>query len=93
MPSQVDPLLAWKSLVAFVNNKPTLFGMVGVRDPDYPCEEYDAKNYDGTGDCLSDGHYECVNCSKLSPKAHRFEEHGLEGRADRLRFYWARKRP
>jgi len=92
MPAPAN-LLEWQALVAFVNNRPPLFGMPGVRDPDYPCELYDNRGYDGTGDCLSDGHYQCVCCSKLSPKAPRFEEHGDEGRGDRLRLFWARPRP
>jgi len=80
----------WEALVRFVNGKPALFGTVGVRDPEHPCSEYDARGYDGSGDCKSDGHYECVNCSKLSPHAPRFEEHGASGRADRLLLFWAR---
>ena len=62
---------------------------VGVRDPDYPCAEFDGKGYNGRGDCMSDGHYMCTECSELSPDAYRFTEHGRDGRADRLRLYWA----
>lgn len=82
-------LRAWQELVAGVNGR-TLFGQVGVRDPDYPCEEYDGRGYDGSGQCLSDGHYECKNCSNLAPTAPRFEEYGREGRKDRLLLYWSR---
>jgi hypothetical protein len=80
----------WENLCRFVNGAPPLFGTVGVRDPDYLCEEYDALGYDGSGKCLSDGHYECVNCSKLAPNAPRFENDG--GRGDRLRLFWLRPR-
>jgi hypothetical protein len=85
-------LLDWENLRRFVNNQPVLFGTVGVRDPDNVCEVFDGKNYDGTGDCLSDGHYLCKECSHLSPRAPRFEEYGAQGRADRLLLYWARRR-
>lgn len=83
-------LQQWKDLVRFVNEAPPRFGMPGVRDPDYPCESFDGKNYDGTGDCKSDGHYLCKECSQLSPEAPRFVEHGHQGRGERLRLFWAR---
>lgn len=87
-----DALLNWEALRRFVNAEPPLFGTVGVRDPEYPCQEFDGKSYDGTGACLSDGHYLCKECSKLSPQAPRFEEHGVKGRADRLLLLWSRHR-
>lgn len=87
-----DPLLNWQTLVAFVNSKPGPFGAPGIRDPEYPCEEFDGRNYDGTGSCKSDGHYLCKGCSKLSKDAPRFVEHGVQGRADRLLLFWARRR-
>lgn len=80
-------LQRWAELVAGVNGR-TLFGQAGVRDPDNQCSEYDGLGYDGSGSCLSDGHYECQNCSKLAPNAPRFENEG--GRADRLRLFWRR---
>jgi hypothetical protein len=86
-----DPLLAWKTLVAALNSNPGPFGAPGVRDPEYPCAEFDGKNYDGTGDCLSDGHYLCNECSRLSPNAPRFVEQD-RGRADRLLLFWDRRR-
>lgn len=86
-------IVDWENLRRFVNSEPPLFGTPGVRDPDNVCEGYDARGYNGTGDCLSDGHYECTNCSQLSPNAARFEENfGRDGRADRLRLFWARPR-
>lgn len=88
-----DAATRWESLYRFVNSKPPLFGTVGVRDPEHMCEEFDGKRYDGSGDCLSDGHYMCLECSLLSPAAPRFEEYGRDGRADRLRAFWARKKP
>lgn len=80
----------WNELVAFVNGR-TLFGQVGVRDPDNPCDSYDAAGYNGLGSCMSDGHYECANCSWLSPEAPRFTQ-DLAGRAYRLRLFWSRPR-
>lgn len=87
-----EALQNWEALRRFVNSEPPLFGAVGVRDPEYPCAEFDGKNYDGRGDCKSDGHYLCKECSKLSPDAPRFAEHGAEGRADRLLLFWSRHR-
>lgn len=86
-----QPLLEWENLRRFVNSEPPLFGTAGVRDPDYPCDAYDARGYQGDGSCDSDGHYECKNCSKLSPGAPRFTQ-DRAGRGDRLRLYWARRR-
>lgn len=86
-----EALLRWESLVRFVNDRPPLIGTVGVRDPEYPCELFDGKGYDGRGDCDSDGHYLCVECSLLSPESPRFTEYGRDGRRDRLRLYWRRK--
>jgi hypothetical protein len=66
----VDSGLAgrWNALVAEVNGMP-LVGTPGVRDVEHPCAEYDGLGQYGDGLCLSDGHYECRNCSHLSPDA------------------------
>jgi hypothetical protein len=85
-----EALKQWEDLVRFVNSAPPRFGAPGVRDPDYPCEVFDGDGYNGRGDCLSDGHYLCEECSHLSPKASRFG--GIEGRSDRLLLFWGRKR-
>jgi len=82
----------WDDLVRFVNNAPPRYGAPGIRDPEHRCELFDGEGYEGQGNCLSDGHYLCTECSHLSPKAPRFVEHGVEGRADRLLLFWARKR-
>ena len=66
--------LAWEELRRFVNGEPGYEGTPGVRSPEYPCEWFDGRGYDGTGGCLSDGHYLCVECSELSPEAPRFTE-------------------
>jgi hypothetical protein len=58
----------WAWLVAEVNGT-AVTGMPGVRDPDSICEEFDGLGYQGDGQCLSDGHYLCQSCSKLSPEA------------------------
>jgi hypothetical protein len=83
----------WESLRRFVNGLPPVatVGTVGVRDTDNPCDGYDGRGYDGTGSCLSDGHYECANCSQLSPNAPRFTQ-DRAGRAMRLRWFWMRPR-
>lgn len=84
--------IAWAELVANINGR-TFLGQVGVRDPDGPCESFDGLGYDGRGQCMSDGHYLCVECSELSPEASRFEEnYGREGRRDRLLLFWRRKK-
>lgn len=83
-------LLAWNELVKNINGRTSLH-QVGVRDPENVCASFDGLGYDGSGKCLSDGHYICTGCSQLSPKAPRFEEHGRDGRADRLRLFWARR--
>lgn len=86
----MSALTAWAELVANVNGK-TVLGQLGVRDPDNVCEDFDRKGYNGFGNCTSDGHYLCVECSNLSPEAARFVEYGRSGRADRMRLFWARK--
>lgn len=86
-----DALARWDALIRFVNERPGLFGEVGVRDPEHVCGLFDGKGYDGTGGCLSDGHCLCTECSQLSPKAPRFAEHD-GGRRDRLIYYFAHRR-
>lgn len=83
--------MSWACLVAEVNGR-TFVGQPGVRDPEYPCEEFDGRGYDGSGQCDSDGHYMCVECSNLASDAPRFQEYGRDGRADRLRLFWRRRR-
>jgi hypothetical protein len=86
----MSPIEQWNTLVHQVNGREVL-GMVGVRDPEGPCDKFNGKGYDGSGSCHSDGHYLCVECSHLSPDAPRFvEDYGREGRADRLRLFLAR---
>lgn len=79
----------WNELHAFVNGR-TTFGQVGVRDPENPCDAFDAGGYDGKGHCYSDGHYMCTECSQLSPEAPRFTDR-RDGRGYRLRLFWQRK--
>lgn len=71
----VDSGLAarWNALYAEVNGRPPV-GTLGVRDSEFPCEEYDGKGYDGNGLCMSDGHYECRRCSHLSPDSPQVQE-------------------
>ena len=66
---------AWKLLEHEVNGR-AVVGMLGVRDPEFPCDEYQpTDNVDllgmrvtapGDGLCDSDGHYLCVGCVHLS---------------------------
>lgn len=91
--STPQPILEWENLVEQVNGRRGIFGTAGVRDPQNPCELFDGLRFDGTGECQSDGHYLCTECSRLSPKAPRFEEFDRDGRRDRLRLYWRRNDP
>ena len=77
--------LAWESLSRALNGRPPFEGAPGVRSPDAVCEAFDGKGYDGHGECMSDGHYLCGECSDLSPDAPRFHEYGAAGRLDRIR--------
>ena len=47
------------------------FGAAGVRDPEAPCEEYDASAPTGGGyqDCEGDGHYLCLQCKHIAAAA------------------------
>lgn len=73
----------WQNLCEQLNGRAGTLGAAGVRDPDGVCELFDGRGYDGAGDCLSDGHYLCTECSHLSPEASRFEEnYGRAGRRD-----------
>lgn len=81
----------WDRLVRFVNGRPERVGEPGVRDPDYQCDGFDGLGYQGRGDCMSDGHYLCVDCSLLSPDSERFTDYGKDGRRDRLLLFWRRK--
>ena len=64
---------AWDDLHRALNELPPRFGAAGVRDPDYPCSAFDPLDDgvkpDGRGDCESDGHYLCRECSHLSAKS------------------------
>ena len=84
---------AWEDLRLAINGLPGRLGARGVRDPEGLCDVFDARGYDGSGKCMSDGHYLCVECSELSPEAPSFVEYGRAGRADRLRLFWSRPRP
>ena len=93
--------LAWEELRRFVNGEPGCEGQPGVRSSEYPCEVFDGRGYDGTGRCMSDGHYLCTECSELSPDADRFHEThrnlgermpGAMARLDRIRALRATKR-
>jgi hypothetical protein len=78
-------LEAWEDLERFVNGRAPRMGQPGVRDPDGRCDAFDGRGYDGGGDCESDGHYLCLECSLLSPDAERFHQYGADGRLDRIR--------
>lgn len=84
MATRKNPMSQWSELVASVNGRTTL-GQVGVRDPEHPCDVFDGRGFDGSGDCYSDGHYLCDECSQLAPDAPRFLQYGAAGRLDRIR--------
>lgn len=37
-------------------------GDIGVRDPDFPCKDFDTRPSLKAGRCDGDGHYLCVSC-------------------------------
>jgi hypothetical protein len=59
--SSADPLTRFSWLVHEVNGRQTM-GMPGVRDPENPCEAFRTGRPDG--DCGTDGHYLCDECSE-----------------------------
>jgi len=79
----------WDRLERFVNGRPERVGEPGVRDPEYRCDGFDGLGYQGRGDCMSDGHYLCVECSEMSPDSPQFYDR--DGRRDRLLLFWRRK--
>lgn len=60
----------WNELYAFVNGG--TFGSVGLRDPDYPCTEFEPGKR--IGSCSSDGHYLCEEECKFYEK----DFHGMD---------------
>jgi hypothetical protein len=43
----------------------TRYGAAGIRDPDFPCDEFEDGTFgEGNGNCDSDGHYLCNHCTK-----------------------------
>ena len=79
--------IAWEVLRRSVNGEHGYEGTPGVRSPEYPCELFDGRGYDGSGDCHSDGHYLCTECSQLSPDAPRFVEPYAGPSGHRRRFF------
>ncbi len=67
-----EALRLWAILEAEVNGQ-CIVGMPGVRDPEHPCDVFDplpeGEHPDGRGDCLSDGHYMCRECRRLSARS------------------------
>lgn len=61
------PPPAWAELEASINGR-TTFGMLGVRDPDAPCEGFTPGD-PGAGRCDTDGHYLCWDCEEMSRSA------------------------
>jgi hypothetical protein len=51
-------------------------GVPGVRSVNFPCEHFDGLTPDGSGDCHSDGHYLCHECSRMSRKSDRWPDEG-----------------
>jgi hypothetical protein len=57
-----DALQRWTILVGVVNNRP-LVGTPGVRDVDYPCSAFEPGEPTTAGECETDGHYMCNECT------------------------------
>lgn len=51
----------WNRLCRLVNDKPTV-GVDGVRDDDHPCAAFVLGK--PQGDCSTDGHYMCDECTE-----------------------------
>jgi DNA-directed RNA polymerase subunit RPC12/RpoP len=79
----------WRALVAELNGVD-----LNTRDPANPCEAFDqTDDPDGSGECMTDGHYMCVECKLICLSALRrkrdqcqdcgaklvFPRHGSEG--------------
>lgn len=48
------------------------FGVAGIRDPDAPCHMFDDSGWGPkNGDCDTDGHYLCDECSHMSLRTYR----------------------
>jgi hypothetical protein len=54
----------WNELYLAANGR-TAFGQRGVRDPEYPCAEF--LPGEPSGQCMSDGHYLCNECTWSVP--------------------------
>jgi hypothetical protein len=61
-------------LTALSSSVRPLDNMVGVRDPDFPCEQYCPGN--PTGDCETDGPYLCHQCVNKQPDTESGESRG-----------------
>jgi hypothetical protein len=78
-----EALRRWADLEAQVNGR-TFFGQNGVRDPQAPCDQFERTpdgrlmgtgiTADGSGSCMSDGHYLCCDCVHLSRESERYQE-------------------
>ena len=56
----------WRALIEDLN------GIQETRDPSSPCEAWDyVEEPTGLGDCMTDGHYRCVECKHIALSALR----------------------
>jgi hypothetical protein len=60
MNTMSDALQRWAWLVAEVNGRAVL-GQPGMRDPDAPCDDFNPGT--PSGECRTDGHYMCDECT------------------------------
>ena len=58
-----DALTRWNILVDQINGR-EVFGAPGVRDPEYPCSGFDPGEPTLSGECETDGHYMCDECTQ-----------------------------
>jgi hypothetical protein len=60
MISEIPPV--WRDLYEEINGRDP-----NTRDPGSPCEAWEqVASPDGSGDCMTDGHYMCVECKNIS---------------------------
>lgn len=62
-----DIPLVWRALYEDLNGRAHKPEYPQTRDPDAPCDAWEQTDApDGSGHCLTDGHYMCVECIHIS---------------------------
>lgn len=84
--------LSWRALVAEINGAP-LLGTPGVRDFLAPCDAFNPGE-PGQGNCSTDGHYLCDECTEIALHVLRRRRDQCEqcgARLERVRGAWGDK--